>query len=151
LDRHPSKTAQAVGYYELATSLAESGEDLDLALDYAGRALAAAPEELKPYPLAALGCVHYKRPEYDRAIECPGRSRERAAVPPTHRHLGVACLAAGRVEDAKAAFARAKTAARGAGIEDRMMQQRRTNLGLVEKVGPGKKEPAAAKPVDGKR
>ena len=148
LEKHPSKTAQAVGYYELATSLAESGEDLDLALDYAGRALAAAPEELKPYPLAALGWVHYKRQEYDRAIECLRRSSERAAAPTTLHHLGMAYLAAGRAEEAKAAFAKAKTAARGAGIEDRMMQQLRSNLRLVEKVGPRKRrsrrpEPAA--------
>jgi tetratricopeptide (TPR) repeat protein len=128
------------GYYELATSLAESGEDLDLALDYAGRALAAAPEELKPYPLAALGWVHYKRQEYDRAIECLRRSSERAAAPTTFHHLGMAYLAAGRAEDAKAAFNKAKTAARGAGIEDRMMQQLRSNLRLVEKAGSRRKE-----------
>jgi tetratricopeptide (TPR) repeat protein len=146
LEKHPSKTAQAVGYYELATSLAESGEDLDLALDYAGRALAAAPEELKPYPLAALGWVHYKRQEYDRAIECLRRSSERAAAPTTLHHLGMAYLAAGRAEEAKAAFTKAKTAARGAGIEDRMMQQLRSNLRLVEKVGPRRKETAPAKP-----
>jgi tetratricopeptide (TPR) repeat protein len=143
LEKHPSKTAQAVGYYELATSLAESGEDLDLALDYAGRALAAAPEELKPYPLAALGWVHYKRQEYDRAIECLRRSSDHAAAPMTLHHLGMAYLAAGRAEEAKAAFAKAKTAARGAGIEDRMMQQLRSNLRLVEKVGPRRKEAAA--------
>ena len=145
LEKHPSKTAQAVGYYELATSLAESGEDLDLALDYAGRALAAAPEELKPYPLAALGWVHYKRQEYDRAIECLRRSSERAAAPTTFHHLGMAYLAAGRAEEAKAAFTRAKTAARGAGIEDRMMQQLRSNLRLVEKVGPRKKDAVGRK------
>jgi tetratricopeptide (TPR) repeat protein len=142
LEKHPSKTAQAVGYYELATSLAESGEDLDLALDYAGRALAAAPEELKPYPLAALGWVHYKRQEYDRAIECLRRSSDHAAAPMTLHHLGMAYLAAGRAEEAKAAFAKAKTAARGAGIEDRMMQQLRSNLRLVEKVGPRRKDAA---------
>jgi tetratricopeptide (TPR) repeat protein len=146
LEKHPSKTAQAVGYYELATSLAESGEDLDLALDYAGRALAAAPEELKPYPLAALGWVHYKRQEYDRAIECLRRSSERAAAPTTLHHLGMAYLAAGRADEAKAAFTKAKTAARGAGIEDRMMQQLRSNLRLVEKVGPRRKEAPPAKP-----
>jgi tetratricopeptide (TPR) repeat protein len=146
LDQHPSKTAQAVGYYELATSLAESGEDLDLALDYAGRALAAAPEELKPYPLAALGWVHYKRREYGRAIECLRRSSERAPAPTTFHHLGMAYLAAGRADEAKAAFTKAKTAARGAGIEDRMMQQLRSNLRLVEKVGPRRKEPVSPKP-----
>ena len=140
LEKHPSKTAQAVGYYELATSLAESGEDLDLALDYAGRALAAAPEELKPYPLAALGWVHYKRQEYDRAIECLRRSSENAPAPTTFHHLGMAYLAAGRAEDAKIAFTKAKTAAGGAGIEDRMKQQLRSNLRLVEKVWPRRKE-----------
>ena len=143
LDKHPSKTAQAVGYYELATNMAESGEDLDTALDYAGRALAAAPDELKPYPLAALGWVHYKRQEFDRAIECLRRSSERAAAPTTFHHLGMAYLAAGKPEEAKAAFTRAKTVARGGALEDRMMQQVRSNLRLVEKVG-GKKKPEAA-------
>ena len=57
----------------------------------------------------------------DRAIDCLRRSSERAAAPTTLHHLGMAYLAAGRAEDAKAAFTKAKTAARGAGIEDRMM------------------------------
>jgi tetratricopeptide (TPR) repeat protein len=144
LEKHPSKTAQAVGYYELATNLAESGEDLDEALDYAGRALAAAPDELKPYPLAALGWVHYKRKEFDRAIDCLRRSSERAAAPATFHRLGMAYLAAGKPEEAKAAFTRAKTVARGGALEDRMMQQVRSNLRLVEKVG-GKKKPEAEK------
>ena len=64
----------------------------------------------------------------------------------TLHHLGMAYLAAGRAEEAKVAFSRAKTAARGAGIEDRMMQQVRSNLRLVEKVGPRRKEAAGAKP-----
>jgi hypothetical protein len=54
----------------------------------------------------------------------------------------MAYLAAGRADDAKAAFTKAKTASRGSGIEDRMMQQLRSNMRLVEKVGPRKKEPA---------
>ncbi|PYQ64586.1 MAG: hypothetical protein DMF54_14080 [Acidobacteria bacterium] len=139
LDKHESPTARAVGYYELATNLAESGEDLDSALDYASRSLAAAPEELKPYPLAALGWVHYKRQEFDRAIDCLRRSSERAAAATTFQHLGMAYLAAGRLEDAKASFQKAKTAARGGKLEDRVMQQVRSNLRLVEKVGPKKK------------
>ncbi|HEV8611295.1 MAG TPA: tetratricopeptide repeat protein [Thermoanaerobaculia bacterium] len=145
LDRHQSSTARAVGYYELATNLAESGEDLDSALDYAGRALAAAPEELKPYPLAALGWVHYKREEFDRAIECLRRSSERAAAPTTFHHLGLAYLAAGRPDEAKAAFHKAKTTARGGKLEDRVMQQVRSNLRLLEKTGPRKKAEAAPK------
>jgi tetratricopeptide (TPR) repeat protein len=141
LDGHQSSTARAVGYYELATNLAESGEDLDSALDYAGRALAAAPEELKPYPLAALGWVHYKREEFDRAIECLRRSSERAAAPTTFHHLGLAYLAAGRPDEAKAAFHKAKTVARGGKLEDRVMQQVRSNLRLLEKTGPRKPSP----------
>ncbi len=144
LERYPSKTSQAVGYYELATTLAESGEDLDSALDYAGRALSAAPDELKPYPLAALGWVHYKRQEFDRAIDCLRRSSERAAQPTTFHHLGMAYLAAGKPEEAKAAFTKAKKVARGGALEDRMMQQVRSNIRLVEKVGVKKKAETAA-------
>jgi tetratricopeptide (TPR) repeat protein len=146
LKGHESSTARAVGYYELATNLAESGEDLDSALDYAGRALAAAPEELKPYPLAALGWVHYKREEFDRAIDCLRRSSERAAAPTTFHQLGLAYLAAGRREEAKAAFQKAKTAGRGGKLEDRVMQQVRSNLRLVEKAGP-KKSPKPKAPT----
>jgi tetratricopeptide (TPR) repeat protein len=145
LDSHESSTARAVGYYELATSLAESGEDLDSALDYAGRALAAAPEELKPYALAALGWVHYKRHEFDRAIDCLRRSGERAAAPTTFQHLGLAYLAAGRPEEAKAAFHKAKTATRGGKLEDRVMQQVRSNLQLLEKAGAKKKPESSPK------
>jgi len=143
LETHASKTSQAVGYYELATALAESGEDLDSALDYAGRALSAAPDELKPYPLAALGWVHYKRQEFERAIDCLKKSSERAAQPMTFHHLGMAYLAAGRPEEAKTAFTKAKTVARGLTLEDRMMQQVRSNIRLVEKVG-GKKKAETA-------
>jgi tetratricopeptide (TPR) repeat protein len=135
LEKHPSKTSQAVGYYELATTLADAGEDLDSALDYAGRALSAAPDELKPYPLAALGWVHYKRQEFDRAIDCLRRSSERAAQPTTFHHLGMAYLAAGKPEEAKVAFTKAKTVARGAALEDRMLQQMRSNIRLAEKFG----------------
>ncbi len=143
LETHPSKTSQAVGYYELATALAESGEDLDSALDYAGRALSAAPDELKPYPLAALGWIHYKRQEFERAIDCLRRSSERAAQPVTFHHLGMAYLAAGRAEEAKLAFTRAKTITRGSTLEDRMMQQVRSNIRLVEKFGGRKKAETA--------
>src|SRR4029077_13936017 len=45
LEKHPSKTSRAIAYYELATTLAEGDSELDQALDYAGRALAEAPDE----------------------------------------------------------------------------------------------------------
>jgi tetratricopeptide (TPR) repeat protein len=142
LEKHPSKTSRAIAYYELATTLAEGEDELDSALDYAGRALSEAPDELKPYPLATLGWVHYKRQEFDRAIDCLRRSSERAAQPTTFHHLGMAYLAAGKPEEAKVAFSKAKTVARGGSLEDRMLQQVRSNIRLVEKVGSRKKEPA---------
>lgn len=142
LEKHPSKTSRAIAYYELATTLAEGEDDLDSALDYAGRALSEAPDELKPYPLATLGWVHYKRREFDRAIDCLRRSSERAAQPTTFHHLGMAYLAAGKPEEAKAAFSKAKTVARGGALEDRMLHQVRSNIRLVEKFVPKKKEAA---------
>jgi tetratricopeptide (TPR) repeat protein len=142
LEKHPSKTSRAIAYYELATTLAEGETELDSALDYAGRALAEAPDELKPYPLATLGWVHYKRREFDRAIDCLRRSSERAAQPTTFHHLGMAYLAAGKPEEAKAAFTKAKTVARGGALEDRMLHQVRSNIRLAEKFVPKKKEAA---------
>ena len=140
LEKHPSKTARAIAHYELATTLADGEEDLDAALDYAGRALSEAPDELKPYPLATLGWVHYKRREFDRAIDCLRRSSERAAQSTTFHHLGMAYLAAGKPEEAKAAFNKAKTVTRGGALEDRMLHQVRSNIRLVEKFGAKKKE-----------
>ncbi len=142
LEKHPSRTSRAIAYYELATTLAEGEDDLDSALDYAGRALSEAPDELKPYPLATLGWVHYKRREFDRAIDCLRRSSERAAQPTTFHHLGMAYLAAGKPEEAKAAFSKAKTVARGGALEDRMLHQVRSNIRLVEKFVPKRKEAA---------
>jgi tetratricopeptide (TPR) repeat protein len=142
LEKHPSRTSRAIAYYELATTLAEGDDDLDSALDYAGRALSEAPDELKPYPLATLGWVHYKRREFDRAIDCLRRSSERAAQPTTFHHLGMAYLAAGKPEEAKVAFSKAKTVARGGTLEDRMLHQVRSNIRLVEKFVARKKETA---------
>ena len=112
------------------------GEDLDSALDYAGRALSAAPDELKPYPLATLGWVHYKRQEFDRAIDCLRRSSERAAAAddvPSPRHGLPRRRASPRRP--RPPSRKAKTVARGGALEDRMLQQVRSNIRLVEKVG----------------
>jgi len=54
----------------------------------------------------------------------------------------MAYLAAGKPEEAKAAFSKAKTVARGGALEDRMLQQVRSNIRLVEKFASKRKEPA---------
>ena len=56
----------------------------------------------------------------------------------------MAYLAAGRAEEAKAAFTRRRRRRAARGLEDRMMQQVRSNLRLVEKVGPEEEAGAAA-------
>jgi len=56
----------------------------------------------------------------------------------------MAYLAAGKAEEAKAAFAKAKTVTRGGKLEDRMLQQVRSNMRLNEKFAP-KKEPVPKK------
>ncbi len=60
----------------MAYNLAEMEEDLEEALEYARRALDLAPDELQQFPLAALGWVHYKRKEYDEAVDCLSRSND---------------------------------------------------------------------------
>ena len=62
-----SDFAKTIALYEMAYNLAELEEELDQALQLAHQSLELAPEELKQFPLAALGWVHYKRREFDQA------------------------------------------------------------------------------------
>lgn len=133
LKSYDSPAARTIGYYELASSLAETDENLNEALDYATRSLEAAPDELKPFSLAALGWVYFKKKEYDSAIDLLKRSSDSAATPLTLHRLGMAYLAAGMSEESKSAFKRAKTmASRGARLEERILEQVRLNLKMSE-------------------
>ncbi|HEY8021643.1 MAG TPA: tetratricopeptide repeat protein, partial [Thermoanaerobaculia bacterium] len=58
LDEGSSNFTKTIAYYEMACNLAEMEEDLDEALDYAKRSVELSPDELKQFPLAALGWVH---------------------------------------------------------------------------------------------
>jgi tetratricopeptide (TPR) repeat protein len=98
-------------------------EDLDQALDLARRSLECAPEELKQFPLAALGWVHYKRSELDEAVEYLSRSTELGPSAATLTHLGMALLASGDDERARSVLDRARQLSdRGGALEERMMQ-----------------------------
>jgi tetratricopeptide (TPR) repeat protein len=127
----------------MAYNLAEMEEDLDQALDFARRSLDLAPEELKAYPLAALGWVHYKRRELDQAVEVLARASEMGPSATTLTHLGMALLAAGQADRARSVLARArKLAPRREGLEERMMQCLKESGRLHERVergrGPGR-------------
>ncbi len=110
LEEGSSNFARTIAYYEMAFSLAEMDEDLDRALELAQSSLETAPEELRQFPLAALGWVHYKREEYPQAVEFLTRSSELAPSAPTLTHLGMALLAAGASEEARDVLERARVA-----------------------------------------
>ena len=140
LARYDSPAARTIGFYELASNLADSEENLNEALDFASRSLEAAPDELKPFSLAAMGWVYYKKKDYDSAIKFLKRSSESSPTPSTLHRLGLALLASGQAEEAKAAFRKAKTvASRGARLEEKILEQVRMNLRMIEMAAPGKR------------
>ncbi len=130
-----SSFARTIAYYELAYNLAEMEEELDEALDLARAALDLAPDELKQFPLAVLGWVHYKRKELDQAVDCLERSNELGASSTTLTHLGMALLAAGEEERARDAFGRARRLEPRVGaLEEKMMECMKDSARLFERV-----------------
>lgn len=132
-----SAFSQTIAYYEMAYNLAEMEEDLDQALDYARRALELAPDELKQFPLAALGWVHYKRREFDRAVDFLGKSSELGPSATVYTHLGMALLASGDEERARSVLAQARSLDRrtiGGGVEQRMMECMKDSARLHDQV-----------------
>ena len=139
LDAVTSNYARSIGHFQRAASLAEMGEKLDEALEDAEKALRLAPRELRQFPLAAKGWVHYKRKEFERAVDCLSRAAELGETPTGLAHLGLAYLAVGDARAARKAFDRAKrrggkSSERHGGLEARMLEQIRRNLQLTEKV-----------------
>ncbi len=135
LDEGSSDYARTIAYYEMAFNLAEMEEDLDVALDYARRALDLAPEELRQFPLAAVGWVHYKRKEFDQAIEYLERSSDLGPSATTLTHLGMALLASGDEGKARRALAEAREYDRsGPSLERRMMECLKASDRLIARV-----------------
>jgi tetratricopeptide (TPR) repeat protein len=135
MDEGASNFTKTIAYYEMACNLAEMEEDLDSALDYAKRSVELSPDELKQFPLAALGWVHYKRKEFDKAIDFLAKSTELGASSTTLTHLGMALLASGEDERAKTVLAQARRlTARGEGLEEKMMEFMKDSSRLLERV-----------------
>jgi tetratricopeptide (TPR) repeat protein len=142
LEEGSSNFTKTIAYTEMAYNLAEMEEDLDAALDYAERSLELAPDELKAFPLAALGWVHYKRRDYQRAVDCLARSSELGPSPTTLTHLGMALLAAGEEERARSVLAHARRLGdRGPALGEKMLEVMKESTRLVERMrGSRKKE-----------
>lgn len=118
-----SNLAKTIAYYEMAWNLAELEQDLDEALEYARRARELAPEELRPFPLAVLGWVHYKRDEFGEAVECLEQACAQAPSGAILTQLGMALLASGDEERARDVLDRARSLrSRGSGVEFAVME-----------------------------
>jgi tetratricopeptide (TPR) repeat protein len=147
LEEGNSPYTQTIAYYEMAYNLAEMEEELDQALDYARRAVDLSPEELKQFPLAVLGWVHYKRRELDQAVECLARASEIGATSTTLTHLGMALLASGDEERAREVLARARNVASHSGaLESKLMEFLKDSSRLHQRVHRRRREL-----VDGER
>jgi tetratricopeptide (TPR) repeat protein len=138
LEQGESSFAKTIAYYEIAYNLAEMGESLDQALDYARRAVDLAPEELKQFPLAAVGWVHYKREEFDEAVEFLSRSSELGPSETNLTKLGMALLASGEDERARGIFARAREIGGRGSLEQRMMECLHDSSRLLQRVRQGR-------------
>jgi tetratricopeptide (TPR) repeat protein len=135
LDEGTSNFSRTIAYYEMAYNMAELEEDLDLALDYARRSLDLAPDELRQFPLAALGWVHYKRKEFEQAIDCLTRSTELGSTATTLTHLGMALLASGAEKGARKVLEEARRmGGPGISVEQKMMECLKDSSRLLERV-----------------
>ncbi len=135
LDEGTSDFAKTIGYYEMAYNMAEMEQQLDQALVYAKRSLDLAPEELRQFPLAALGWVYYKRKEFDQAVAFLARSSELGPSATTLTHLGMALLASGSEQRARTVLAQARAMKdRGASVEQKMMECLKASGRLYERV-----------------
>jgi tetratricopeptide (TPR) repeat protein len=141
LDEGRSPFAKSIAYYEMAYNLAEMEEDLDEALDYARRSLEHSPEEWRQFPLAAIGWVHYKRKEFEKAIDFLAKSSELGPTSTTLTHLGMALLASGDEDRARSVLAHArKVGGRGERVEEKMMEWMKDSTRLLERVRRGQRK-----------
>ncbi|MEM1179824.1 MAG: tetratricopeptide repeat protein [Acidobacteriota bacterium] len=108
LKRVHEDSTRAIASYELAASLAESGDDLDDALEHSRRAAELAPKIWRRLPLGELGWVHYQRGEWDDAVQCLESASDLGTSKRVLTRLGLALLAVKRRDEARAAFERAR-------------------------------------------
>ena len=140
LDEGTSNFTKTIAYYEMAYNLAEMEEDLDRALEYARQSLELSPEELKQFPLAAVGWVHYKRSEFDEAVDFLSKASQLGPSSKTLTHLGMALLATGEQEEARSILAQAQKLGRtGTSLEQKMMECMKDSHRMSERVRQGQK------------
>ncbi|MEM7349347.1 MAG: tetratricopeptide repeat protein [Acidobacteriota bacterium] len=132
LDGDSSDFAKTVAYFEIAFNLADMGEDLDEALSYARRSVEHSPEDIKRFPLAALGWVHFKRREFSQSVDCLSRSNELGTSPRTLNHLGMALLAAGQRDEARRVLEQARAASEEQPLKQTVLEALRDGTRLLQ-------------------
>jgi tetratricopeptide (TPR) repeat protein len=143
LDEGESSFSQTIAYYQMACNLAEMEEDLDRALRYAHKALELSPEELRQFPLAAVGWVHYKRKEYEEAVDFLSRSSDLGTSAASLTHLGMALLASGSEELARSTLAQARELeGTGGSLEQKMMECLKDSRQLMARVAERRRKPS---------
>jgi pentatricopeptide repeat protein len=132
---YTSNYAKSIAYYEKAYNLAEMEENLDEALESAQLALRYSPKELRQFPLAALGWVHFKRREFKNAVDFLSKSADLGPTATNLMHLGMALLESGEKDRARQVFRRAKSfKIKGAGLEEKILEQVRTATKLIDRL-----------------
>lgn len=142
IDEGESNFTRSIAYYEMAYNLAEMEEDLDSALDYAKLSVELSPDEIKAFPLAALGWVHYKRKEFEKAVDFLAKSSEIGPSATTLTHLGMALLASGEEDRARSVLAHARSLGEGngEGLQAKMMECMKDSSRLLERVRRGQRK-----------
>ncbi len=136
-----SEFTKTIAYYEMAYNLAETEEDLDRALEYARRSLEHSPEELRQFPLAALGWVYYKRKEFGRAVDCLAQATELSTSATTLTRLGMALLATGEEDHAREVLDQARRLSGGAdSVEQKLMECLKDSSRLHDRVRRGQRK-----------
>ncbi len=145
LSKFTSNYAKSIAYYEKAYNLAEMGESLDQALESAQLALRYSPKELKQFPLAALGWVHYKLRDFEKAVDFLTKSADLGPTSTNLMHLGMALLESGDKDRARAVFRKAKQfKTQGAALEEKILEQVRSTTKLLDRVEAKRRKAARA-------
>ena len=125
VDEADSNFGKTIAYYEMAYNLAEMEEDLDEALSYARRSVELSPDEIRQFPLAALGvgALQAEGVPTRRSISFPSR----ASWAPIGEHADApghgASHASGEEDRARSVLAHARgLSGRGEGLQERMME-----------------------------
>ena len=92
----------------------------------------------KQFPLAAMGWIHYKREEFDKAVDFLSKSTEFGFSSTTLTHLGMALLASGDEDRARSVLSEARSLDGEEGaLHERMMEFMRDSTRLLENVRGG--------------